>query len=42
VISIKGGLMPGQMTLNGSEQNVKRSIDEYLRLLDNKKFLDFV
>jgi pyridoxine 4-dehydrogenase len=40
VISIKGGLIPGQMTPDGSEQNVKRSIDECLRLLDGKKFLD--
>jgi pyridoxine 4-dehydrogenase len=40
VISIKGGLIPGQMTPDGSEQNVKRSIDECLRLLDCRKFLD--
>jgi pyridoxine 4-dehydrogenase len=40
VLSIKGGLLPGQMVPDGSEQNVKRSIDECLRVLEGKKFLD--
>lgn len=40
VISIKGGLLPGQMKPDGSEQNVKRSIEESLRVLDGKKKLD--
>jgi pyridoxine 4-dehydrogenase len=40
VLSIKGGLIPRQLTPDGSEQNVKRSIDECLRLLEGKKFLD--
>jgi Aldo/keto reductase family len=40
VLSIKGGIIPGQMTPDGSEQGVKRSIDECLRVLDGKKFLD--
>lgn len=40
VLSIKGGMKPGQMIPDGSEENVSRSIDECLRLLDGKKFLD--
>jgi pyridoxine 4-dehydrogenase len=40
VLSIKGGIIPGQMRPDGSEQGVKRSIDECLRLLGGKKFLD--
>ena len=40
VLSIKGGLKPGQMIPDGTEENVSRSIDECLRLLDGKKFLD--
>ncbi len=40
VISIKGGLVPGQMKTDGSEKNVRRSIEECLKVLDGKKFLD--
>lgn len=40
VISIKGGLVPGSLTPDGSTENVKRSIDECLRVLDGKKKLD--
>ncbi len=40
VISIKGGLKPGQMIPDGSEENVRRSVDECLRVLGDKKFLD--
>lgn len=40
VLSIKGGLAPGEMRPDGSEKNVQRSIDECLRVLDGKKFLD--
>ena len=40
VLSIKGGMKPGQMIPDGSEENVSRSIDDCLRLLDGKKFLD--
>ena len=40
VLSIKGGAKPGQMFPDGSEKNIRRSIDECLRLLDGKKFLD--
>lgn len=40
VISIKGGAKPGQLEPDGSRENVHRSINECLRLLDGKKFLD--
>lgn len=40
VLSIKGGLVPGQMAPDGSEKNVKRSIDECLKVLDGKIKLD--
>lgn len=40
VISIKGGGVPPGPAPDGSPQNVKRSIDECLRILDGKKFLD--
>ncbi|KAJ4404841.1 hypothetical protein N0V91_005576 [Didymella pomorum] len=40
VLSIKGGLLPGQMRPDGSEKNVRRSIDECLKWLDGKKSLD--
>ena len=40
VISIKGGLTPPSMVPDGSEKNVRRSVDECLKQLDGKKFLD--
>ncbi|MCJ1223569.1 hypothetical protein MMC12_000212 [Toensbergia leucococca] len=40
VLSIKGGLIPGTHKLDGGEKNVRRSVDECLRVLDGKKFLD--
>lgn len=40
VISIKGGLVPGEMRPDGSAKNVRRSVDECLRVLDGKKKLD--
>jgi len=44
VLSIKGGLTPGGLAaggqVDGSPENVKRSIDECLKVLDGKKFLD--
>jgi pyridoxine 4-dehydrogenase len=45
VLSIKGGLTPGGIPNpnsrpDGSPENVKRSIDECLRVLGGKKFLD--
>ena len=40
VLSIKGGISPGQFRPDGSEKNIRRSIDECLKVLDGKKFLD--
>ncbi|KAK4986313.1 hypothetical protein LTR66_007905 [Elasticomyces elasticus] len=40
VLSIKGGLKRGAMVPDGGEQNVKRSVDECLKVLDGKKSLD--
>ncbi|KAF4306941.1 Aldo/keto reductase [Botryosphaeria dothidea] len=40
VISIKGGLKKGQLEPDGSRENVTRSINECLSVLDGKKFLD--
>ncbi|KAJ5893944.1 hypothetical protein N7495_005635 [Penicillium taxi] len=40
VLSIKGGLKPGQLIPDGSEENIRRSVDECLRVLDGKKKLD--
>lgn len=40
VLSIKGGMPPNEMRPDGSEKNVKRSIDECLSVLEGKKFLD--
>lgn len=40
VLSIKGGAVPGQMAPDGRPDNVRRSIDECLKQLDGKKYLD--
>ncbi|KAJ5212508.1 uncharacterized protein N7498_004154 [Penicillium cinerascens] len=40
VLSVKGGLKPGQLIPDGSEENIRRSVDECLRLLDGKKKID--
>lgn len=40
ILSIKGGLVPGQMKTDGSKANVQRSINECLKQLDGKKHLD--
>lgn len=40
VLSIKGGLAPGEMRPDGSEKNIRRSIDECLRILDGKCAID--
>ena len=40
VLSIKGGLEKGGMAPDGSRANIQRSIDECLKVLDGKKFLD--
>ena len=40
VISIKGGAKPGTLEPDGRPENVRRSIEECLRVLDGKKKLD--
>ena len=40
VLSIKGGMVPGQLKPDGSAENTRRSIEECLRVLDGKKKLD--
>ena len=40
VLSIKGGFVPGELRPDGSQTNVRRSIDECLKHLNGKKFLD--
>lgn len=40
VLSIKGGLVPGQFKPDGSKAGIQRSIDECLKQLDGKKSLD--
>ncbi|KXG45656.1 uncharacterized protein PGRI_034230 [Penicillium griseofulvum] len=40
VLSVKGGLKVGQLVPDCSEKNIRRSVDECLRLLDGKKKLD--
>lgn len=39
-LSIKGGFKPGTMEMDGSQENVKRSIEECLSVLDGRKFID--
>lgn len=40
ILSVKGGLVPGQLRPDGSEKNIRRSIDNCLKILGGKKFLD--
>ncbi|KKZ67248.1 pyridoxine 4-dehydrogenase [[Emmonsia] crescens] len=40
VLSVKGALVPGEMIPDGSEENLRRSVDECLRVLDGVKELD--
>ncbi|PYH90303.1 Aldo/keto reductase, partial [Aspergillus ellipticus CBS 707.79] len=40
VLSIKGGVKPGQLMPDSSEANIRRSVDECLRVLDGKKTID--
>lgn len=40
VLSIKGGLIPGKMVNDGSDANVRRSVEDCLRVLDGKKSID--
>ncbi|RAK95773.1 aldo/keto reductase family protein [Aspergillus ibericus CBS 121593] len=40
VLSIKGGLKRGVLTPDSSEANIRRSVEECLRVLDGKKTID--
>lgn len=40
VLSIKGGLVPGVLTPDGSEASIRGSVDECLRVLDGTKKID--
>ncbi len=40
VLSIKGGNAPDKLAPDSSAKNIRRSIDECLKILDGKKFLD--
>jgi pyridoxine 4-dehydrogenase len=40
VLSIKGGALPGVLQPDGSEANLRRSVNECLRVLDGKKSVD--
>lgn len=40
VLSIKGGYRPGMMMPDGSEQNIRRSVDECVRVLDGTIKID--
>ncbi|OKL59833.1 hypothetical protein UA08_04463 [Talaromyces atroroseus] len=40
VLSIKGANLPGQLTPDGSEENIRRSVDECLRNLKGTKSID--
>ncbi|KAJ5494395.1 hypothetical protein N7463_010482 [Penicillium fimorum] len=40
VLGVKGGLKVGELVPDCSEKNIRRSVDESLRLLDGKKKLD--
>ncbi|KAI9041599.1 aldo/keto reductase family protein [Aspergillus affinis] len=40
VLSVKGGLVPGTLRPDGSEENIRRSVDECLRVLDGTKKID--
>lgn len=40
VLSIKGGLVPGELRPDGSRENVRRSVEECLKWLGGRKELD--
>ncbi|KIX05016.1 uncharacterized protein Z518_05888 [Rhinocladiella mackenziei CBS 650.93] len=40
VLSIKGGLAPGELRPDGSAKNVRRSVEDCLAVLDGKKSID--
>jgi pyridoxine 4-dehydrogenase len=39
-LSVKGGLVPGEMTSDGSRENLRRSVDNILKALRGTKKLD--
>jgi len=39
-LSVKGGLRPGELTVDGSKENLRRSVDNVLRVLRGTKRLD--
>jgi pyridoxine 4-dehydrogenase len=39
-LSVKGGLVPGQLVVDGSRENLRRSVDTILKALRGKKRLD--
>ena len=39
-LSVKGGLLPQQIVVNGSRENLRRSVDEILKALRGTKRLD--
>lgn len=40
VLSVKGGFKYGSMEVDGSRENIARSIEECIKVLDGKKFID--
>jgi len=40
VLCIKGGLVPGEMRMNCTPENVRRNVDDCIRLLDGRKSVD--
>lgn len=40
VLSIKGGMVPGKLMADGSEENLRRSVDECVKILDGTKSID--
>jgi pyridoxine 4-dehydrogenase len=39
-LSVKGGLLPGQLSVDGSRENLRRSVDNILKVLRGTKKLD--
>jgi pyridoxine 4-dehydrogenase len=39
-LSIKGGAKPGSLDPDGSRENIQRTVNDSLKILDGKKFID--
>ena len=39
-LSVKGGCVPGKLDVDGSRENLRRSVDDIIKTLDGKKTLD--